>query len=107
MFVDAARPAHVAYYDTVDTAQAFMWLPGQRAEFWIVPGILDDLPRFPLPEMEVRVHGWIYHRGRPELVSDATAAVSFWSRVRTVRLERARAIELGLVGRDEPEWDGA
>lgn len=84
---------------------AWMWLGLDRMEFWIVPNNLRNLPRFPLPEMRIWLKGW--HHKRVDQIVPPYQYMGFhaWCRVETVRLERARAIELGLCGPDEPAME--
>lgn len=83
---------------------AWMWNMGDRMEFWIVPNDLRNLPRFPLPEMRIWLEGW-HHKRVDQIGSFQYMGFHAWCRVQSARLDRARAIEMGLVGPEEPEDD--
>lgn len=86
----------------------YVMLRGQTWEFWLTP---DGPARFPMPKVYMVVNGTLFEQrpdpfglrgGRPE------AGCSFISiPFRTVRVERAAAIRMGLVGPEEPEEDFA
>lgn len=61
-------------------------------EVWIVP---QGAPRFPLPLLSACVYG-------PVPASDRQPRETATLPIRTVRLERARAIELGLASTSDP-----
>lgn len=73
------------------------WAPGDIAKFWIVPGSMQDLPKFPLPDLSIHVHGWIECRPTPTKRAESKRTVTFWATFRRVSLDRAQAIKLRLV----------
>lgn len=77
-------------------SKGFTIMSAESVDVWIVP---EGIIRFPLPALTVCMYGpadpgpfWHCPKGRP------FASLP----LRTVRLERARAIELGLVSPAEP-----
>lgn len=99
VYVDGRNPDGIATY--LRPPMAYMFDIGERAEFWLTPTDRHDLPRFPLPKVTVILHGWHFDRtakAQPKVYSN-----SYWSEFKVVRLERARAIEMGLVDPSEPE----
>ena len=79
----------------------FMWRAGDVAEFWVTPSNRYNLPKYPLPDIVISVHGW--RNKRKDGIVAHPWTLRFWARVETVQLDRARALEMGLVDRDEPE----
>jgi hypothetical protein len=78
--------------------QPFVVRPGETLEFWLRP----FGARFPMPEVTVALTGF---RDEPNVsrMGSQYYALSF----RAVRVERAAAIRMGLVGPEEPEEDFA
>lgn len=65
-------------------------------DVWIVP---RGEPRYPLPELTVALHGT---KCGPGVTPGWGPLVDMMTQVRSVRLERTRAIELGLVSPSDP-----
>lgn len=89
--------------------KSYLWDPDQVAEFWFTPASSSDLPRFPIPKLQLGMQGMmVYKKERQSSGLDHTFGgrvlhyiVS--GEVKTVQLDRARAIEMGLVTPAEPE----
>ena len=86
-----------------------MWSPDEVAEFWFTPASSSDLPRFPLPKLNIGLNGLMIYKkemqstGRDYVMGGRTLHYSAFGEVRTVQLDRARAISMGLVSPEEPE----
>lgn len=107
-------------YQTCDffkSPKALMLMPGDVTEFWFAPRNVSNpeaLPLFPLPKLEVVLHGVKHCNDGPQAKPSTgreyvigTRALSYWhlGRVESVLLDRARAIELGLVSPATLEFD--
>ena len=72
---------------------------GEVTEVWVVPADRRNLPKYPLPKLHWVMQGYKWS-GNP---SFSSRHMILYSDIKTVQVDRASAIELGIVGRDEPE----
>lgn len=71
----------------------------QRFDFWLKPG---EEPRYPLPEVDLVLQGRLRRKDTKEWMN-----YSICGKFKTVRLDRAQALKLGVVPAGEPEDDFA
>ena len=89
--------------------EPYMWSQDEVAEFWFTPASSSDLPRFPLPKLNLGLHGVMIYKkepqstGRDYMLGGRTLHYTACAEVKTLQLDRARAIKMGLVPASEPE----
>lgn len=108
---EEGKPHQVPHFYT--SPKAMMLKPDDVIEFWFAPGDSRDpegMPRYPLPKLEVVLRGVRHYpqlkipvpkTGNEYVIGHPfkTRAIVYWQmcEVKKVLLDRAKAIELGLV----------